>query len=346
MRKAFAYVGGWPKIIRSNGAGEYHSPEMDKMFAEKNIWHQTSRAFEQHQNAVPEKFVDVVGGMMCTALLQSNLPITFWGAVLLYTVDCHNATLHSSMQFECQQFLHNGRRPDIAWHKPFGCSATVFRGKLLAEHHKLTARGEAGVFIQHWRKSWLVYSPKQNRVYSSRNVTFDETLFPLRDHDQRFCCVMQHHRLDSMCNDMDINYDIAQDLRHMPTLPEPTWTADDLSDADTESAGVSGKGSAGVPNINAAGVSDDDSSSDSADAPPVTITDDEPPFEEPEVPAHDSHTAHTYKKTKSIRKRQRSGSGGAGVFNRDAWLSCENKSINDTTDLELADYVVGISLLL
>eukprot|EP00961_Rhodomonas_salina_P027355 370328-Rhodomonas_salina.1 len=234
MLKAFAYVGGWPKIISSDGAGEYHSPEMDKMFEEKNIWHQTSCAFEQHQNAVPEKFVDVVGGMMRTSLLQSNLPIAFWGAALLYAVDCHNSTPHSSMQFECPQFLHNGRRPDIAWHKPFGCSTTVFRCKHLSEHHKLTARGEAGVFIglgtQHRRKSWLVYSPKQNRIYLSRNVTFDETLFPLRDHDQRFYGVMQHQRLDSMRNDMDIDYDIAQDLRHLPTLPEPVWTADDISE--------------------------------------------------------------------------------------------------------------------
>eukprot|EP00961_Rhodomonas_salina_P158190 2129584-Rhodomonas_salina.2 len=285
--------------------------------------------------------------MMRTALLQSNLPIAFWGAALLYAVDCHNATPHSSVQFECLQFLHNCRRPDVRWHKPFGCRATVFRGKQLAEHHKLTARGEAGVFIglgtQHGRKAWLVYSPKQNRIYASRNVTFDETLFPLRDQDQRFYCVMQHQLLDRMRNDMDIDYDIGQDIRHLPNLPEPTWTADDISYADTDHAGRLDREPAGVLNTEPAGVLDQADSEIEDDTEHLIVTD-EPPYED--VPAHDPSTANNYKRPKPARKRPRTGSGGAGAFDPDAWKQCENTAISDATDRDLADYVVGISLRL
>jgi len=39
--------------------------------------------------------------------------------------------------------------------------------------------------MSHGRKCWLVYSPNLNRIFVSRNVTFDETLFPLKGTDQR-----------------------------------------------------------------------------------------------------------------------------------------------------------------
>ena len=65
----------------------------------------------------------------------------------------------------------------------------MFRGKGHVDHHKISPRGEPGVFIglgtSHGSKSWLVFCPRLNRIFSSRNVTFDETLFPLRKYDQR-----------------------------------------------------------------------------------------------------------------------------------------------------------------
>eukprot|EP00961_Rhodomonas_salina_P157662 2122552-Rhodomonas_salina.1 len=73
---------------------------------------------------------------------------------------------------------------------------------------------------------------------------------------------------------------------------------------------------------------------------------DDPPYDD--IPAHYPSTASNYKRPKPARKLERllTGSGGAGAFDPDAWKQCENTAISDTTDRDLADYAVGISLRL
>eukprot|EP00961_Rhodomonas_salina_P023411 314339-Rhodomonas_salina.1 len=59
----------------------------------------------------------------------------------------------------------------------------------IVDHHKISPRGEPGVFVglgtADNKKAWLVYCPRINRVFASRDVQFDETFFPLRTVDQR-----------------------------------------------------------------------------------------------------------------------------------------------------------------
>eukprot|EP00961_Rhodomonas_salina_P170376 2296845-Rhodomonas_salina.1 len=84
--------------------------------------------------------------------------------------------------------MHFGSAPDISWFCTFGCSTVVWQGADLVEHGKIAQRDESGVFVglglMHGRKSWLVYSARTNRVYSSTSATFDETLFPAKHVDQ------------------------------------------------------------------------------------------------------------------------------------------------------------------
>eukprot|EP00961_Rhodomonas_salina_P275993 3728480-Rhodomonas_salina.1 len=51
MLKACAKIVSWPAITRSNGAAEYNSPEMQKLFAYNHIDHQWSNVEQQFQNA-------------------------------------------------------------------------------------------------------------------------------------------------------------------------------------------------------------------------------------------------------------------------------------------------------
>ena len=122
-------------------------------------------------------------------LLKSNIGTEFWGAAALYWVETRNHLPHSSINNEIPIAKHTGQKPDVSWFRPFGSRATVFRGKGHVNHHKISPRGEPGVFIglgsSFGSKAWLVFCPAHNRIFASRNVVFDETLFPLREHDQR-----------------------------------------------------------------------------------------------------------------------------------------------------------------
>eukprot|EP00961_Rhodomonas_salina_P168944 2276522-Rhodomonas_salina.1 len=38
--------------------------------------------------------------------------------------------------------------------------------------------------MSHCRKCWLVYAPRLNSIFASCNITFDDTLYPLKENDQ------------------------------------------------------------------------------------------------------------------------------------------------------------------
>eukprot|EP00961_Rhodomonas_salina_P107952 1453821-Rhodomonas_salina.1 len=59
--KARAKIGSWPAITSSNGAAEYNSPEIQKLFADKHINHQWSNAEQQFQNAASKSVVNMLG---------------------------------------------------------------------------------------------------------------------------------------------------------------------------------------------------------------------------------------------------------------------------------------------
>eukprot|EP00961_Rhodomonas_salina_P147323 1982588-Rhodomonas_salina.1 len=60
-----------------------------------------------------------------------------------------------------------------------------FHSQDLVDHHKLAPHGERGVFLglgmSHCCKCWLVYALRLNSIFASRNVTFDDTLYQLKD---------------------------------------------------------------------------------------------------------------------------------------------------------------------
>ena len=80
-----------------------------------------------------------------------------------------------------QQF---GYHCEMQHFRPFACRCTVFRGKDLVNHRKITARGIACVYlgtgVAFGRKCFLAYSPAINRVFATVDCQCDETYYPYR----------------------------------------------------------------------------------------------------------------------------------------------------------------------
>eukprot|EP00961_Rhodomonas_salina_P195020 2632990-Rhodomonas_salina.1 len=53
-------------------------------------------------------------------------------------LQCSTVVPHSSISNKILFEEHTGRRADVSWFRPFGCSVTVFRGALHVEHHKIS----------------------------------------------------------------------------------------------------------------------------------------------------------------------------------------------------------------
>eukprot|EP00961_Rhodomonas_salina_P302789 3940980-Rhodomonas_salina.1 len=146
-----------------DGAGEYEDAELNFWLTVISIHHPFSAVDSQYQNVLAEKFLDTIGNGIRAILLQSNLPVEFWGLAALYIVESYNVLQHSGINNKIPFEEHTGRRADVSWFQPFGCCAMVFRGKDHIDHHKISPWGEPGVFVglgtAENKKAWLVYAP-------------------------------------------------------------------------------------------------------------------------------------------------------------------------------------------
>eukprot|EP00961_Rhodomonas_salina_P038888 522650-Rhodomonas_salina.1 len=108
LELGFARAGVRPAILRSDGAGEYGDEDLEKWLLMLGIDHQCSLPDSQYTNALAEKFLDTLGAGIRAILLQSNLPIEFWGLAALYIVDSYNILPHSSIENKIPFEEHTG----------------------------------------------------------------------------------------------------------------------------------------------------------------------------------------------------------------------------------------------
>jgi len=93
--------------------------------------------------------------------------------------------------------------------------------------------------MTHGYKSWIVYSPRLNRVFVSRNVTFDKTLFPMRHTDQRMLGFYDNNAVQEMRADAygtTHPVGITEDVLNLPLPKDPvvsTFTLPTRQSADT-----------------------------------------------------------------------------------------------------------------
>ena len=238
LKKVFTRAGFIPSVIRCDQAAEYMAHSTKDFLQNAKcaiesvdssnvtcIESQHSNPGEQFQNGKSEKLVDVVGQGTRAVLLQSGLDTPAWGAAMLYYIDILNSVTSSAVDNQIPFELHTGKKADWSWFRPFGCKATVWLGKDLVEHHKLSPRGEAGVFVglgmNQGRKCWLIYLPKSRRVVCTRNVTFDDTLFPLRQVDQRVFGYYDHNQVQELRAHAfpSESYTNFQDICQLPLAP-------------------------------------------------------------------------------------------------------------------------------
>eukprot|EP00961_Rhodomonas_salina_P303138 3941115-Rhodomonas_salina.1 len=249
--KAIAKARFTLKHIQCDKAEEYLSRKLTEFLDANNIIPEFSNPFEQHCNGLSETYIDSIGKGIHTLLLQSHLPPEFWSAAAHCWTNVYNHVPHSSINYQIPFTVHHGSTPDVSWFRSFGCSCTVFRGRDLVNHHKLAPHGELGVFVclgmSHEHKCWLVYCPLLNRIFAYRNVTFNDTLYQLKESDQHVygyydSAAITQMRADAYC--FRIHDTSLDDILQMPLSIEPVTTNVDcnfdvLDDQDLSSSCVS-----------------------------------------------------------------------------------------------------------
>jgi transposase InsO family protein len=203
------------KQLQSDGGGEYTSNLFLSFLSNNGIQHRKSCPHTSQQNGLAKRKLRHILETGLTILAHSGLSNRYWVDAFLTSVFIINRlptpVLDHMSPYE--RLFH--KSPDYSLLRVFGCKGFPLLRPYTA--HKLEFRSKACVFLGYSHAGYRCLDPVTNRVYLSRNVTFDEQSFPAKDH--------AHLQLPSKINDaFDGPFQVQVSSPISSTLSLPTYT--------------------------------------------------------------------------------------------------------------------------
>jgi hypothetical protein len=169
------------KQIQTDNGGEYVFAAF-KLFTDTHgIFHRFTCPYTSEQNGISKRKHRHITEIGLTLLAQSHLDSHYWVEAFLTAVYLINRLPTPVLNHQSPYFKPFHTHPDYSLLKTFGCACYP----LLRPYtpHKLTFRSKKCLFIGYssTQKGYRCLDPKDNRVYISRHVIFDETHFPAKE---------------------------------------------------------------------------------------------------------------------------------------------------------------------
>ena len=167
--------------VRSDHGGEYLNNTLNEYFEQNGIHHQLSVPGNSPQNGVAERMNRTLRDKAKCMLSESGLPSMFWDEAILTAAYLYNRVIPSGCKLTPYQSW-TGNAPVYKHLRVFGCKAyavlpTVSRNK---DDGKMADNAVDGIMVGYSsnHKAYKIFS--QGKIVVSRNVHFDETVFPGR----------------------------------------------------------------------------------------------------------------------------------------------------------------------
>lgn len=163
------------KVLLTDNGTEFRG-EVDQWLRSLGVQRQYSAPYSPQQNGKVERWHRSMGEGVRTLLLDSGLPLGFWGEALGYFTQVKNMCPHSALPAGLTPFERwTGRKPVLSMLRPWGCMAT----SLLPDQAREGKLQTKGVLVVHLgidpeTKGWRVLDPSSGRVFVSRNLQFME----------------------------------------------------------------------------------------------------------------------------------------------------------------------------
>jgi transposase InsO family protein len=170
------------KSLQSDGRGKYTSLRFQNFLSKHGILHRKSCPYTSQQNGLAERKLRHLLETGLTLLAHSGLSNKFWVEAFLTSTFIINrlptVVLHHTSPF---QKLFN-TVPDYKAFRVFGCKCFPLLRPYTT--HKLEFRSKPCIFLGYSHAGYRCLDPFTNKVYLSRNVVFNESSFPTKDHGQ------------------------------------------------------------------------------------------------------------------------------------------------------------------
>jgi histone deacetylase 1/2 len=162
--------------VQSDWGGEYRN--LSTFFQKLGISHHVSCPHTHQQNGAAERKHRHIVETGLTLLAHASVPFRFWSDAFVTACFLINRlpTRLLHMKTPLEILLHE--TPDYSFFKVFGCACWPHLRPY--NHHKLEYRSKQCVFLGYspLHKGYKCLHIPSNRVYISRDVVFDETVFP------------------------------------------------------------------------------------------------------------------------------------------------------------------------
>lgn len=147
-------------------------------FREHGILHETSCVHTPQQNGRAERKHRHILNISRALRFQANLPIEFWGECVMTAAHLINRTPSPLLKNKSPFEVLHGEPPSISHIRVLGCLAYAHNKNTKGD--KFASRSRKCVLIGYpsGTKGWKLFDLEQEIVFVSRDVTFQEDVFP------------------------------------------------------------------------------------------------------------------------------------------------------------------------
>lgn len=164
------------RTVQTDWGGEYRS--LNSFFQRIGIDHHISCPHAHQQNGSAERKHRHIVEMGLTLLAHAAMPLKFWDEAFLTAVFLINRLPTKTLDNDTPLSRLYGETPDYTFLRTFGCAC--WPNLRPYNSHKLQFRSKRCVFLgySNSHKGFKCLDPSEGRVYISRDVVFDEHVYP------------------------------------------------------------------------------------------------------------------------------------------------------------------------
>ncbi|KAG1653873.1 hypothetical protein FOA52_003823 [Chlamydomonas sp. UWO 241] len=168
-----------PTLLRTENGCELITGDNLRWMQDNGVQDQQSAPYTPAQNGIAERHIGKIKTQVVTMLIDAGLDVKYWpDAVMAAGLLTNLKVSHGS---KTPHELITGEKPVISGLRPLGCRTWV-RVPTVKRRGVFAARGLPGVFLgyQPGGKSYRCLMDEDAAVVVSRDVVFEEDVFPLR----------------------------------------------------------------------------------------------------------------------------------------------------------------------
>jgi Reverse transcriptase (RNA-dependent DNA polymerase)/gag-polypeptide of LTR copia-type/Integrase core domain/GAG-pre-integrase domain len=177
-RMAENQLGRKVKAFRSDNGGEYTSNEFNAYLKSYGIQRQSTVPGTPQQNGVAERMNQTLMDMTRCLIIESGVTKTLWADALHTACHIRNKCPSKAIDEQVPETLWLGRESKLKHLRVYGCKVW----SVANARKKLDAKSEECVLIGYpdGVKGYKLWNLKNDDIFVSRNVKFDEHSFPCK----------------------------------------------------------------------------------------------------------------------------------------------------------------------